>query len=483
MIHVIWWRRGGRELTMGMSSRARLSGVVAALVVTGGLLAPSTAAGVTATASITLKPKVGPPTTRTKVVGAGFGASEQVVIDFDSSQVGTATTDPTGSFKTKITVPASARPGDHQVTATGQTSGLSASKTFLVRTDWNKFHFDRRNSGYNRFENVLGPSNVANLGVTWSRKVGKTDNYSSPAVAEGVVYVGTTNGHLYALNASTGAVKWSRALGISSSPTVADGAVYVGSWDQSVYALDASTGAIKWSYLTGGGVVSSPAVANGLVYVGSNDTKVYALRAASGALKWSYQDQAGYAVTTAPAVTNGLVYVGSGSSFYALDAGTGALKWSYETGNSVLASPAVANGVVYAGSYDHNVYALNSLTGALKWSYSTGTVYSSPAVANGLVYVGSMDSFDSNLYALDADTGTLEWSYPVGSDIWSSPAVANGVVYLGADKVYALEATTGALKWTYRTGGFYIYDSPAVVNGMVYLGSTDHNMYAFGLPG
>ena len=54
-----------------------------------------------------------------------------------------------------------------------------------------------------------------------------------------------------------------------SSPAVANGVVYVGSNDGNVYALNASTGAMLWSYTTGGGVYSSPAVANGVVYVGS----------------------------------------------------------------------------------------------------------------------------------------------------------------------------------------------------------------------
>jgi outer membrane protein assembly factor BamB len=56
--------------------------------------------------------------------------------------------------------------------------------------------------------------------------------------------------------------------------------VYVGSWDHNVYALNAKTGVRLWSYTTGNdyvfSVTSSPAVANGVVYVGSVDGKVYA---------------------------------------------------------------------------------------------------------------------------------------------------------------------------------------------------------------
>ena len=84
---------------------------------------------------------------------------------------------------------------------------------------------------------------------------------------------------MYALNASTGARLWSFSTGdiiYVSSPAVANGVVYVGSWDHNVYALNAYTGAMRWSFATGNEIWSSPAVANGVVYVGSADGYVYA---------------------------------------------------------------------------------------------------------------------------------------------------------------------------------------------------------------
>ena len=73
-------------------------------------------------------------------------------------------------------------------------------------------------------------------------------------------------------------LKWSYATGgVDSSPAVANGVVYVGSYDHNGYALNARTGAKLWSYTTGNEIVhSSAAVANGVVYVSSNDGNVYA---------------------------------------------------------------------------------------------------------------------------------------------------------------------------------------------------------------
>ena len=66
-----------------------------------------------------------------------------------------------------------------------------------------------------------------------------------------------------------------------SSPTVVDGIVYVGSGDSKVYALNAANGAQIWNYTTGGYVGSSPDVVGSVVYVGSQDGKVYAISAGS----------------------------------------------------------------------------------------------------------------------------------------------------------------------------------------------------------
>ena len=63
---------------------------------------------------------------------------------------------------------------------------------------------------------------------------------------------------------------------VASSPAVANGIVYVGSYDDKLYALNATSGTCVWTYTTEGTIVSSPAVANSIVYVGSYDHVFYA---------------------------------------------------------------------------------------------------------------------------------------------------------------------------------------------------------------
>ena len=277
---------------------------------------------------------------------------------------------------------------------------------------------------------------------------------------------------------------------VISSPAISNGIVYVGSEDNNVYALNATTGALIWTYTTGADVMSSPAVANGIVYVGSLDHNVYALNATTGELIWTYTTES--FVRSSPAVSfrkkqvyleplRGTVYIGSDdNNLYALDATTGSLRWKYNTGNAVTSSPAVYNEVVYVGSGGNNVYALNATTGELIWSYTTyGSVGTSPSVAYGMVFVGSVS--DSRVYALNATTGARIWSYYTGVGIASSPAIADDKVFIGnaGSNFYALNATNGEVIWTYTAGGA-IWSSPAIADGIVYIGSNDGKVYAFG---
>jgi outer membrane protein assembly factor BamB len=441
----------------------------------------TTSSSFTVTLGLNLAGTSGPPSSVITVSGTAFDSDELVDLYVGETDEALVATNASGAFVyAGFVIPASTQPGTVWVSAVGRRSGLAAQEPFTVRTNWPESGFGPAHRGTNPYENTLDTSNVGGIDRLWSYKTGNSV-YSSPAIVNGFVYVGSEDDDVYAVNATTGAKLWSYPTGsaVTTSPTVVNGVVYVGSGDD-VYALNATTGVELWTYPTGG-AVPSPAVVNGVVYVGSADGDVYAVNATTGAKLWS--SPTGGAVTTSPAVVNGVVYVGSGGGdVYALNATTGAKLWSYATGDAVFSSPAVVDGLVYVGSEDDDVYALNAATGAELWSYTTSnSVYSSPAVVNGVVYVGS---YDDNVYALNAATGAELWSYTTSSLVDSSPAVVDGVVYVGSvdGNVYALNATTGADLWSYATGSA-VESSPAVVNGVVYVGSDDGNLYAFSLAG
>jgi outer membrane protein assembly factor BamB len=102
---------------------------------------------------------------------------------------------------------------------------------------------------------------------------------SSPAIAGDNLYVGSGN-NLLAVNLTSQEKRWVfQTQGrVKSSPALTDTVVYVGSDDGRLYAIDTATGLELWSLLTGDMISSSPAYADGTLYVGSHDGKLYAVR-------------------------------------------------------------------------------------------------------------------------------------------------------------------------------------------------------------
>ena len=252
--------------------------------------------------------------------------------------------------------------------------------------------------------------------------------------------------------------KWTFRTGgaVISTPVVASGTVYFGSSDHNLYALDAASGTLRWKFATAGRVTSSPAVADGRVYFGSFDSNLYALDAASGALVWKF--------TTAGERRF------SGKHLHGAEPAAEVMPDPFDV---FLSSPVVVAGVVYFGSGDGNVYALDGASGALRWKFPTGNVvHASPALAAGTLYVGSWDSY---FYALDAASGKQRWRFKTGEDpkinnqvgIQSSAVVADGVVYFGCrdSHLYALDAATGTQRWAFSTGESWVISSPAVRDG------------------
>jgi outer membrane protein assembly factor BamB len=332
--------------------------------------------------------------------------------------------------------------------------------------------------------------------------------WSSPAVSGGVVYFGSDDHNLYAVDVASAQARWTFATGaiVRSRPAVVEGVVYFTNDANILYAVDAESGAELWRFDMGKPYMerkpvtegwdymqSSPAVADGVVYTGSANPYFYAVDAATGREIWRFK--AGWMYTrSSPAVADGLVYFGDWNGrIYALEAATGEKRWHYDTHGAIVPSPTVADGVVYIGSKFPCMYAFDAQTGELKWCFSyphsIPWVESSAAVSDDTVFVGSSDWFRLN--ALDRDTGELKWYFTTKGDPWSSPAVSEGVVYIGATGgyLYAVDAASGRELWKMRTGPALVtvdpvrfdggvVSSPVVADGVVYFGSLDGNLYA-----
>jgi len=330
--------------------------------------------------------------------------------------------------------------------------------------------------------------------------------HSSPAVADGTVFVGSRDGKLYALDTATGAKRWEFETGswVESSPAIAGGVVYFGSNDGRLYAIDADNGEKLWEFKTKYPVMSSPAVADGIVYFGAEDYYVYALDAMTGEKVWEFNAKG--PVKSPPTVANGIVYVGSGSDFcYALNALNGRPRLRFKSYYPVFSSPAVSDGTVYFSNANGQLYAVDGkartwprehefrpfwiqmyafglpvprppVQSGLLWGLRVGrTSNSSPVVANDTLYLGA----GNRLVAIDLQSRQRRWAFSAEGVIRSSAAVAETTVYVGSDdgRLYAIDATTGKKLWDFLTED-KIRSSPAVADGTVYVGSHDGNLYA-----
>ena len=327
-----------------------------------------------------------------------------------------------------------------------------------------------------------GPGVAGPPAVRWQFDAGDSAS-SSPAVADGVVYVGSgkrgVGGSLHALDAMSGDELWRFRTGVNveSSPAVSDGVVYIGSNDGNLYAVDAISGEELWRFATDSPMQSSPAVVEGIVYVGSEDGNLYAVDAVSGEEVWRFPT-GDWVFFSSPAVLDGVVYVGSrDGNLYAVDASSGQEQWRFATGDEVVSSPAIADGTVYVGSGDGGLYAVDVATGQQQWRFDTGDeVVASPAIADGKVYVGSMDG---NLYAVDAASGQQRWRFDTDDRVFSSPAIADGKIYFGSidGNLYAVDAASGQELWRFPTGDS-LFSSPAVVASAVFIGNSGGTLYA-----
>ncbi len=345
--------------------------------------------------------------------------------------------------------------------------------------DWPLFRHDAANTG--------SPDNNAPVthDLLWSKNILVDQNAfsivgSSPAIVNGVVYIGSDDGYLYAFNALNGDQVWSQKVGGSSvsSPAVVDGLVYVRDWYGSDYAFNASTGKEVWTY-SAGWSYSSPAVDNGIYYARSSGY-ITALNASTGSLIWRstlWGNGDG-----SPIIVDDTIYLAESGLVYALNAQDGSLKWSKDLqyASNTDNAPTVFNDILYISCQSETFFALDAETGDSIWNFTAGaSPHSTAVISDGILYLGS--GFHG-VFALNAATGAQIWNYPISPGMGSSVAVAGENVYFeGTNGVmYALNTVTGLQIWSYPLGITGTTSSPSIANGILYIRSDNGYIFAFG---
>jgi eukaryotic-like serine/threonine-protein kinase len=241
----------------------------------------------------------------------------------------------------------------------------------LYPADWSMFRGNPQRTGF-----VAENFGVPGERSAWTDSLG-CPIVSSPAVSNGVLYVGGRDSCVYAITAATGELLWKKKTGdwVDASPLIFENKVIVGSRDGSIYVFDRSTGA-DIGVLDGGMQISSPVIANGKLISG--------LGPPLGGL-------AAYDLST--------------TSWLHLRP-----EWIVPTGSFTYSSPAIQNNVAVLGSSDGRLYAIDLTTHTALWSTVTnGGVYLSvPAILDSVVYF-SPGNYDSCVYAVWINDGTIAW--------------------------------------------------------------------------
>lgn len=156
-------------------------------------------------------------------------------------------------------------------------------------------------------------------------------------------------------------------LGTAMEPIVGEGMVFVATHQGNVYALRAADGEPVWRFQTAGPCLHSPAYSSGRLVVGSTDGRLYALDAKTGELIW-HQDAGRGGFSAAPVVEDNRVFVGTRSGvFLAVALDRGEVIWRDLLEVPIRQTAAAAKGRVYVASEDLRVHCWDAATGARIW--------------------------------------------------------------------------------------------------------------------
>ena len=338
----------------------------------------------------------------------------------------------------------------------------------LLADDWLIF---RGNPG----QTGIAPGGLPEkLEVLWQFKA-KDGIESAAAIAKGVVYLGSYDQNLYALDLVSGKEKWHYKGGpFKAPPGVHDDSVYIGDMDGLFHCIDAATGTKKWTYDTNAEISSGPNFNGKDVLFGASDENLYCLR--DGKERWKFRVEGG-PVYGSPAIVGKRTFAaGCDSNLHVIDIDTGKeVSTALPLNGQVGATVAVIEDRLYIGTMSSQVFAIEWQKPAIAWTFEPAEraqpFRSSAAVTSSLVVIGSQDK---SVYALDRKTGKQMWKFPTRGRVESSPVVAGNRAYFGSSdgNLYVVDLASGAEVQKYRLGGD-VKASPVVADGKLIIGNED----------
>ncbi len=257
--------------------------------------------------------------------------------------------------------------------------------------------------------------------------------------------------------------------------TIKDGIAYVGTLKGEVYALDIATGKELASKNFGGAIFGGPAVSDSLIVVASSQSKgnVLAYDIYSGKTIWSKEIAD---VESSPTVYKNCIYlVTVKGDLYRIDLQTGREIFHQRIDGAIRTSPSLDDSMCVFGCDDGNVYAVNTFDGKQRWKYGAGSpVWCSPSMDDSTIFIGTNGG---RLLALNKE-GKMKFDFTTGEKILSMPITDEKRVYFGCDdgNFYAVDIQSGALIWKVRTDA-PITTAASQTRTQIFFGGFDKNLY------
>jgi outer membrane protein assembly factor BamB len=215
-----------------------------------------------------------------------------------------------------------------------------------------------------------------------------------------VIYVGSTDGGLYAIRSRDGKILWRHDAGapIYSAVAVDGEQLVAGTFDGSLFALNRRTQKESFHVKLGGPIVSTPTIADGKLLVGARDYLLYGVKLADGRTAW--RDSYWFSwVESTPRIVDGVAYIG-GSDFRrvsAINPADGRRRWATDVQGLCWGTPVVTSTTVYVATagqhtagtvitHTGSIVALDRASGAVKWRYAAPI----PAGATMSGFAGSL---------------------------------------------------------------------------------------------
>jgi outer membrane protein assembly factor BamB len=242
---------------------------------------------------------------------------------------------------------------------------------------------------------------------------------TAPLVADGKLYIGSSDGHMYVLDANTGnrIVRLKTGRSINSAATMDGGILYFGSDDGTFYALDPKTGTYMWNqpYQVRDGINSAPIITEGMIFFTTNDNTVHAIREATGLGRWTYRTP-GRVPDNGIVYSDNTLYVPAGRNILAIQPNSGLPRWIRTLPDDVLAPPVADGDTIYvivrnSRKEGSDLYAIRASNGRDLWE-KPAELPVSPAAAPTLVgNVMYIPTNENQLLAVSRDDGKVLWEY------------------------------------------------------------------------